>query len=73
MSCMTKRPIVPSCGLCGAMAMVAEDLKLENVRDAAAIGFLMGFGAAHTGHHPCAECREETAAIMRLARTKGAS
>jgi hypothetical protein len=70
---MTKRPIVPTCGMCGAMAMVTEDLKLDDVRDAAAVGFLMGLGAAHLGNPPCAQCRAEIEAIMRFARTKKGS
>jgi hypothetical protein len=75
MTYMTKRPIVSSCGLCGAMEMVTADLKLTDARDACAVGFLMGIGSLHGqaigALGPiCNRCKAEVDAIMQVARAK---
>jgi hypothetical protein len=68
-SFITKRPIISSCGLCGALEMVTGDLKINDIRDAVAVGFLMGKAS---GYMPpiCNACAEETDKLVKSARRK---
>jgi hypothetical protein len=68
---ITDRPIDPTCPLCGAFAIVTQDIKalIPTQREAVAIGYMMGVGSVHADMGMCPDCKREVTELVAAAHS----